>query len=85
VVTDPETVPVTSLLIRTLMDDSSRMSWQPIETAPRTGAIMLCNRAKSRYRIVVGRWTDRFGWQSEPGAWPCHPTHWMPLPEPPPA
>ena len=64
------------------------MNWQPIETAPKDGAILAV--VDGRVRIV------RFGKTShvplygfclaDQGAEDfdlCKPTHWMPLPEPP--
>jgi len=56
------------------------MEWQPIETAPRDGTIILLSTPKGR--VADGMWHKRYGvW-----AWTyvmVEPTHWMPLPEPP--
>ena len=72
--------------------------WQPIETAPRDGTIILLY---AKPTVVAGRWSDagtgKYPWDfldgetSDPEAWPLNamhdneygPTHWMPLPEPP--
>ena len=67
--------------------------WQPIETAPRDGTVILA----LRFYPVAIRWTGHHEWQWEAihlgGAFPLlrnayvvndvHLTHWMPLPEPP--
>lgn len=66
--------------------------WLPIETAPRDGSpVLLVNRAKN---IAVGMWLSSghwAGWVLRGGSEPntffnTHhgPTHWQPLPEPPP-
>ena len=62
-------------------------SWQPIETAPKEGSV-----------IVFGRWEEGHEFDGQPwwniagctetgiyGDWydEAIPTHWMPLPEPP--
>lgn len=58
--------------------------WQPIETASKDGVTIVLYGAKGRYKIVIGKWVANWNqWQSQPGAWPVYPTHWMPLPEPP--
>lgn len=64
------------------------MDWQPIETAPKEGQILLCcmtpgewSRRKPGY-MGVDEWDEAIGW----GSFNKHhfpPTHWMPLPEPP--
>lgn len=55
--------------------------WQPIETAPRDGTLVLM--ASTCGQITVGRQhPDVDWWQWSPlGKW--KPTHWMPLPETP--
>lgn len=68
--------------------------WIPIETAPKNKSIMLCCGVAQygTQLIYCGRY--RSGTMGEPQAheiaWRCdssgrfsHPTHWMPLPEPP--
>jgi hypothetical protein len=59
----------------------TRMEWQPIETAPQTGQVLLYwpeTKVKGRstlYELIrVGNVNDT---PHRP------PTHWMPLPEPP--
>ena len=64
-----------------------RGGWQPIETAPRDGTwIIVWRRCGNDYIRQIGEdhWRDDLG-----GCWgrsnqDCCPTHWMPLPEPPP-
>jgi len=74
------------------MDD-----WQPIETAPKDGSpLLLFDRQRldgdaHPTGAVEGHWCDDYGWQA--AVWSMvsdlfltkkiHPTHWMPLPEPP--
>lgn len=58
--------------------------WQPIETAPRDGAIILVGFSKSE-TLAIAYWEDGF-WFDD--ADDCAyigsgPTHWMPLPAPP--
>ena len=67
------------------------MSWKPISTAPKDVSILLfCNSVS--VTMYCGRY--RYGQPYEPQpheiVWRCdssgrfsHPTHWMPLPEPP--
>lgn len=71
--------------------------WQPIETAPKDGTLVLlwCNFSDHSLRVLISRYMpervvpvrrphDPFVWQSEGGAIAERvPTHWMPLPEPP--
>lgn len=62
------------------------MSWQPIETAPKRGDVLVyCSDTCEQ---MVAFWSRRLeGWQFAlgpyDGAHICTPTHWMPLPEPP--
>lgn len=63
-------------------------AWQPIETAPKDGAEILCVARGDRDYYGVAQWAERdpdfprsiAGW-----FWPyaIRPTHWMPLPSPP--
>jgi hypothetical protein len=65
-------------------EDHSMSEWQPIETAPIVGTVILASwsEAQSRYIIDAGFWEDFDG-----GAWwpytITNPTHWMPMPAPP--
>tara|TARA_R110000751_G_scaffold307812_1_gene431804 strand:+ start:4090 stop:4422 length:333 start_codon:yes stop_codon:yes gene_type:complete len=62
--------------------------WQPIETAPKDGTVVLCCCA-ANYGPYTGHYEcaawvdtnehDEFG----DDARPCYPTHWAPLPAPP--
>ncbi len=59
------------------------MNWQPIETAPNGFGYMLLYRTGLSIFIgrrggvrEAGKWVDEEGWAR-------HPTHWMPLPDPP--
>lgn len=71
------------------------MNWQPIETAPKDGTMILawCEHINAKYAKnavaegwagpVVANWINHNG-----GGWTWHGlagqfTHWMPLPEPP--
>lgn len=54
------------------------MEWQPIESAPTgTRELVVCGRS-----IYVAE-NRAFGWVTVPGRYAVHPTHWMPLPDPP--
>lgn len=70
------------------------MNWQPIKTAPKDGTRVLlwCDETP---RIVVSEWAKFDEWQGwvfsdealadiQPEGPSC-PTHWMPLPPPPPS
>lgn len=62
--------------------------WQPIETAPRDGTIILMfypTRYLGPNKTIVGKWTKYNGgsWQNDEFSMsdtPEQPTHWMPLP-----
>jgi hypothetical protein len=59
--------------------------WRPIESAPRDGTrVLLVGRwitLPGHSGIVIGHWAER--WWS--GGVPIEPSHYMPLPKPPPA
>lgn len=65
--------------------------WRTMDSAPRDGSWFLAYRAQRRapWRIYVGSWTDRI-LDGGPGRFcdehgdPSEPSHWMPLPSPPP-
>ncbi len=75
------------------------MNWQPIETAPKDGTNILVYDPPSEYYsggIFIVFWDREYKRSSktwcvicsedgETGSWATisHPTHWMPLPEPP--
>jgi len=58
--------------------------WQPIETAPKDGTMILVCWAGSGMHPIVSRWLLRSMAWTHPFNKPVNPpTHWMPLPEPP--
>lgn len=64
------------------------MDWQPIETAPKDGtAILTCERGNYARSIRVCWWVvDQYQgvfWQDDADSEP-NPTHWCPIPAPPP-
>jgi hypothetical protein len=60
------------------------MEWQPIETAPKDGRLILAAHDETYQGGVVV-----ISWRHEYNAWADYdcdfwkPSHWMPLPEPP--
>ena len=64
-------------------------SWQPIETAPRDGVILLGyaphRRMDGTRRVYEGRWNDEQQRFTSVNGFLIHDsaTHWMPLPDPP--
>ena len=62
--------------------------WQKIETAPKDGTPILVTTPGSLDMdvVVFADWRDRGGWFNGDTTFePDEFTHWMPLPEPPPA
>lgn len=61
------------------------MSWQPIETAPKDGTVVIGYDPSGAYATRSGfefmRWLD--GQWCDPETHRMYPTHWMPLPDPP--
>lgn len=61
------------------------MEWQPIESAPRDGSILLVHDLD--LGVCLGYWSDEYegGWmaQDEVGEYCGDLTHWMQLPKPP--
>lgn len=57
--------------------------WQPIETAPKDGSMFL--GCVVGFAPLVAAWDD-YGnrWVSQPDEYGYEPTHWLPLPAPPP-
>jgi hypothetical protein len=64
-----------------------REPWQPIETAPRDGRLLLCasmtNQLHGYYDRAVLRYISELQGWSCPGLSGLSPTHWQPLPAPP--
>lgn len=65
--------------------EGGRMTWQPIETAPKDGTLVLvyCPHNFAEERVLLADYhIDRFCIHID-GQGVGVPTHWMPLPEPP--
>ena len=66
-------------------------TWQPIETAPKDGTLVLTCVEGVYYRPITGVWSSyhpnqagKTCWRTSPvGGDKIAPTHWMPLPDPP--
>lgn len=68
--------------------DTSGARWQPIETAPRDGRWLLITNGFNLEQCYWDTAMHReYPWRNHGGnGWLTNwPTHWMPLPEPPPA
>lgn len=67
----------------------SQLEWQPIETAPKDGTVILCNERGRVYTAFWGVKTPAeyyYNQTSKTPQWLSHnfpqePTYWMPLPE----
>lgn len=63
--------------------------WQPIETAPKNGRIILVafpilsGAAKGQMVVGESQWCDGGYWEGFHRPDKEQPTHWMPLPDPP--
>lgn len=58
--------------------------WKPIDTAPTNGrSFLVFDMMPHRKRVVVAERTFYGEVLSVPGRYQLHPTHWMPLPDPP--
>lgn len=62
--------------------------WQPIETAPKNGSIIMLYRKNSDHNWIdtahgLARWMDNKGWILDCEMEYQDPSHWMPLPESP--
>lgn len=67
-----------------------KQSWQPIETAPKDGTVVLCwdefKECDLMWYGIIQQWNepkDILGWMYVATNTECYPTHWMPLPKPP--
>ena len=56
--------------------------WQPIETAPKDGTVILVFEPGCGMAIVSWKPKSRPNWHDDHGA-TMHPTMWMPLPDAP--
>ena len=64
----------------------ARMDWQPIETAPRNGEVVLVYAPNWRGGLIYAA-SEQYGYWTSNACVDDHfweePTHWMPLPDPP--
>ena len=59
--------------------DIALLGWQPIETAPKDGTLVVLWDRRENFRPYVGIWSH--GWKRDSdGAGDFYPTHWMSLP-----
>jgi hypothetical protein len=61
-------------------------NWQPIETAPKDGTIVLgCSGTGDDYEVYEMAWIENveFTWTDPHYGGVYGPTHWMPRPRPP--
>lgn len=67
--------------IRDFIQTHSREGWQPIDTAPKDGTVILAyveGRLKDTWHDVIRYDVDAMAWFS--GITQVWPSHWMPLP-----
>ncbi|NSY05995.1 DUF551 domain-containing protein [Agrobacterium tumefaciens] len=67
-----------------LTDAQELAAWLPIATAPKDGSDVLLSSPHWNGDVVVGSWSFE-GWRDRDDSDKLEPTHWMPLPLPPPA
>lgn len=53
--------------------------WQPIETAPKDGTRLLLYPGMMGYAVVGRRSLTHRCWETLPGKYGIHPTHWHPM------
>lgn len=64
-------------------------AWQPIETAPRDGTVVLVGFSCPKPYVCISKYLPLDEDQEIGGLWDCEPftgdepTHWVPLPQPP--
>lgn len=66
------------LIIR---ERESSSAWQPIESAPRDGTLILCVDKDGVMEVCF--YTGQGDFMNHISYTYCEPTHWQPLPEPP--
>ena len=72
------------------LPEKQSSGWQPIETAPKDGTVVLCwdefKECDLMWYGIIQQWNkpkDILGWMYVATNTECYPTHWMPLPKPP--
>ena len=68
-----------------LVSPPPQSAWRPIEIAPKDQWVLVYER---HWGLKVAKWFCEDQWRyandtADGGYQCCHPTHWMPLPEPP--
>lgn len=82
-ISDRRNAQLAKFVAKAILAERQRDQWQPIETAPKDGTIILValhewNDPANRHVFEVVSWAGDC-WSSE--AYPIYPpTHWMPLP-----
>lgn len=64
-------------------DAPGLLDWQPIETAPKDGTMILAGRNQAIDLVRWGEEWNGMNWLDAGGHVIGRPTHWMPLPAPP--